>query len=331
MSAASPSKRAKLPDPASRGPARVPSRERRRYVPHRQRAARQIGVMLDAATGPIPTLVSSWLASLLLLWTQSPMLGLLAALGFAGAFAAGLVGVGGAVLMVPLLLYVPPLASLPQLDIHMVSGVTTVQVAAAGLTGMLAHRHVGHVDARGVALLGTALTLGSLAGGFVSARIPADVLSAVFAFLATGAAALMLWGKEQALDDGREHAGVLNRPSAVGLGAFVGFIVGLVGAGGGFLLVPLMVYGLGMAVRTAVGSSLAIVALGGLGGMLGKAAAHQVDWLYALALVVGALPGAHLGAAASCRLSPDLLARVLGIVLLFAAAQMWSGLIAPMF
>lgn len=287
--------------------------------------------MLDSVTGAAPTLLAAWLASLLLLSAQSPMLGLLTTLGFGSAFVAGLVGVGGAVLMVPLLLYVPPLTGLPPLDIHVASGITTVQVAAAGLTGMLAHRHLGHVDATIIGILGAALTLGSLAGGFISARIPADILSAVFASLAATAAGLMLRGKQQAVDDGRERLRALNRPLAVGLGTFVGLILGLIGAGGGFLLVPLMVYALGVPVRSAVGSSLAIVALGGLGGMIGKAASHQVTWMYALALVVGALPGAHLGAATSRRLSPDTLARILGILLAFVAVQMWFDFLARLF
>jgi uncharacterized membrane protein YfcA len=255
----------------------------------------------------------------------------LTTLGFGGAFVAGLVGMGGAVLMVPLLLYVPPLVALPPLDIHVASGITTVQVAAAGLTGMLAHRRVGHVDTTLIAVLGVALTLGSLVGGFISARIPADILSAVFASLAATAAGLMLRGKQQAVDDGRERLDALNRPLAVGLGTLVGVVLGLIGAGGGFLLVPLMVYGLGVPVRTAVGSSLAIVALGGVGGMIGKAASHQVMWMFALALVVGALPGAHLGAATSRRLSPDTLARILGLLLVFVAVQMWLQLVARLF
>ena len=66
----------------------------------RRQAARHIGVMLDAVTGPTPTLAAAWLAALLLLSTQSPMLALLTTLGFGGAFIAGLVGVGGAVVMV---------------------------------------------------------------------------------------------------------------------------------------------------------------------------------------------------------------------------------------
>lgn len=330
MTAASQSKRLTRPDTGTTGRASADS-ARRLYIRHRETAVRHINVMLDSVTGPTPTLLAAWLASLLVLSAQSPMLGLLTTLGFAGAFVAGLVGVGGAVLMVPLLLYIPPLAAFPPLDIHVVSGITTVQVAAAGLTGMLAHRRVGHVNTTVIAVLGGALTVGALAGGFVSARMPADVLSAVFASLAAMAAGFMLWGKQQAMDDGRERLGALNRPLAIGLGAFVGLVLGLIGAGGGFLLVPLMVYGLAVPVRTAVGSSLAIVALGGLAGMIGKAASHQVTWIYALALVVGALPGAHVGAAMSGRLSPDTLARILGILLAFVAIQMWSELVVRMF
>ena len=330
MTAASQSKRGTRPDPVTTGRASADS-ARRLYVRHRETAVRHINVMLDSVTGATPTLLAAWLASLLLLSAQSPMLGLLTALGFGGAFAAGLVGMGGAVLMVPLLLYVPPLAALPPLDIHVISGITTVQVAAAGVTGMLAHRRVGHVDTTVIAVLGAALTLGALAGGFISARVPADILSAVFASLAATAAGLMLRGKQQAVDDGRERLGALNRPLAVGLGTLVGLVLGLIGAGGGFVLVPLMVYGLGVPVRTAVGSSLAIAAFGGLGGMIGKAASHQVTWLYALALAVGALPGAHVGAVTSHRLPPDRLAGILGVLLALVAIQMWSELVLRLF
>lgn len=279
--------------------------------------------MLDAVTGPTPTLVAAWLAAVLLLWTQSATLALLTTLGFSGAFVAGLVGVGGAIVMAPLLLYVPPLFSHPPLDMHVVSGITMVQVAAAGLTGMLAHRHVGHVDPPLVVTVGGALTIGSLAGGLVSGRVPPQALSVLFAALAAVAAVLMLAGKRRGLDDGRQEPVRFNRPIAIGLGTGVGLLVGMIGAGGGFLLVPLMMYGLKVPVRFAVGSSLAIVALGGLGGLIGKAASGQVAWVYALSLVVGALPGARLGATTSTRLSTAVLTWVLGTVLALVAIRMW--------
>lgn len=292
----------------------------------RQVAAHRIGLMLDAVTGAAPTLLAAWLAALLLLSTQSPVLALLTTLGFLGAFVAGLVGVGGAVVMIPLLLYVPPLAGFSPLDMHVVSGITMVQVAAAGVTGMLAHRHLGHVDASLVLSVGGALTLSSAAGALVSGALPPQVLTALFASLAALAAVMMLRGKESAPVSGREARVPFNRALAAALGAVVGVLVGMVGAGGGFLLVPLMMYGLGIPVRAAVGSSLAIVALGGVGGLVGKAASGQVSWVFALALVVGALPGARLGATTSRRVSGALLGKLLGVLLALIAARMWWDL-----
>lgn len=282
--------------------------------------------MLDAATGAAPTLFAAWLAALLLLLTQSPLLALLTALGFGGAFVAGLVGVGGAVVMIPLLLYVPPLAGVTGLDMHVVSGISMVQVAAAGTTGMLAHRHVGHVNGPLVAAVGGALTVASLLGALLSDAMAPQTLSALFAALAAVAAVLMLRGKQSATVVDVDSAVEFSRWKAAALGAGVGVLVGMVGAGGGFLLVPLMMYGLGVPVREAVGSSLAIVTLGGLGGLAGKAASGQVEWVYALALIVGALPGARLGAMTSARIPADLLGKLLGILLALIAARMWWDL-----
>lgn len=295
----------------------------RRRLRRRAVAVRRINVMLDAVTGATPTLLAAWLAAVLLLSTQSAMLALLTTLGFGGAFIAGLVGVGGAIVMAPLLLYVPPLLSFAPLDMHVVSGITMVQVFAAGVTGMLAHRHVGHVDGALVATVGGALTAGSLAGGLASDRVPPEALSALFATLAGTAALLMLWGKQSASDDFRDERVEFARSKALVLGAAVGLLVGMIGAGGGFLLVPLLVYGLKIPLRFAVGSSLAIVALGGVGGIIGKAATGQVVWVFALALVVGALPGARLGATTSKRLSTVTLGWMLGILLALVAIRMW--------
>ena len=301
----------------------APAVSRRQRSPRRQAAVRRIEVMLDAVTGATPTLLAAWLAAVLLLSTQSAMLALLTTLGFGGAFIAGLVGVGGALVMAPLLLYVPALLSFPTLDMHLVSGITMVQVAAAGVTGMLAHRHVGHVDAALVVTVGGPMTIGSLAGGLVSGRVPPAALTVLFASLAAVAAVLMLAGRHTGDDDGRDEGVPFNRSTAIGLGAGVGVLVGMVGAGGGFLLVPLMMHGLKVPVRSAVGSSLAIVALGGLGGLIGKAASGQVAWIFALSLVVGALPGARLGATTSKRLSTATLGWILGVVLALVAVRMW--------
>ncbi len=290
----------------------------------RQRqAAASAGAGLDRVSGPLPAVVAAWLAAMLLAGLQSTQIAVLIGLGLAGGFVAGLVGIGGAIVMIPLLLYVPPLLDLPALDIHTVSGITLVQVMAAGITGMLAHRQRGHVESSLVLTLGIGTVVASFVGGMASRFVSAPALTGVFASLAVIAALLMLVGARQRTSELSGDSLQFNRAAAVSLGVVTGFFVGMVGAGGGFLLIPMMIYLLKVPVRIAVGTSLAIVALGATAGTIGKAVTGQVDWILALALVTGALPGARSGAMLCRRVSATVLARLLGGVIGIIAVKMW--------
>ena len=115
-------------------------------------------------------------------------------LGFAGAFVAGLLGAGGAFVMIPLLLYVPPLLGVGLLDIKEVAGVTMAQVLVAASAGMLAHRRHGAVSSRIVWAGGVAMAVASFVGALVSKYVSGRVLLFVFAVMVTAAAALAFVG-----------------------------------------------------------------------------------------------------------------------------------------
>lgn len=249
--------------------------------------------------------------------------GLLICLGFVGAFMAGLIGIGGGIIMIPLLLYVPPIFGMRPDGIHGVAGVTMIQVSVAGFIGMLVHRRTGHVETRLIMALGITMTIASLAGAVLSRFMSPNILIGVFASLATGAAVVMLAGAPPQVTP---NAGTLlsfNRWVAAALGAAVGLLVGMAGAGGGFLLVPIMIYVLKVPIRLAIGTSLAIVAMSGFAGSIGKIVTGQVDWYLALALVCGALPGAQLGSTVSTRIKASFLALVLGVVMALVAIYAW--------
>jgi len=295
-------------------------------LPRRPTARRRLGIVLDSVSGPVPALLAAWLSALALTSALSPVLAVVIGIGFVGAFVAGLVGIGGAIILIPMLIYGPHLVGHEGLDIHAASGVTMVQVAVAGVTGMLAHRRLGNLDVPLTATLGGSMAFGSLIGGLTSSLVPEDYLSALFASLAAAAAALMLAGPRTAMK-AREGPVSFNAPAAAAAGLVIGTLVGMVGAGGGFLLVPIMIFLFRIPVRVAVGSTLAIVAASGVAGSLGKAVTGQVEWLFALALVVGALPGAHLGARLSRLMPVRLLARLLGLLIAGIAAKMWVDLL----
>lgn len=245
---------------------------------------------------------------------------LLVVLAFGGAFLSGLVGVGGAIVMIPLLLFVPPILGVGELGIRTVAGITMVQVFAAAVVGLAGHR--GELDRRLFLALAPAMVLASFAGAFASGFLDPFVLEVVFAAMATIAAAMMLGLRGRVAP---ESPGPLafSLPAAIGIGVGVGFAAGLLGAGGAFFLIPVLLYGLGIPVRVTVGTSLAVVAAAATAGLAGKVLTDQVDWSLAAALVVGALPGAWLGAWVSRRTRTGRLVVVLGIAIAIVAARMW--------
>lgn len=282
--------------------------------------AHPAGRMFAFLTHPWLPLVAAWTAMIGLIVVEDPLLGLLALLGFAGAFLSGMVGVGGAIMMIPLLLYVPPVFGLAPLGIRTVSAITIVQVAAASLASLAGH--VPAVDRRLFASVGLSMIVAAFLGGLASAFVEPAILEAVFAAMALAAAAMMLLLRDHTAPES-DAALRFNVPLAITLGAGVGLMAGLIGAGGAFILIPLMLYVLRIPMRVVVGTSLAIVAASAIAGLVGKAMTGQVDWLLAAALVVGALPGGRLGSHVSHRTRVTWLATILGIVIALVAVVMW--------
>jgi uncharacterized protein len=109
----------------------------------------------------------------------------------------------------------------------------------------------------------------------------------------------------------------------------VGVVAGLVGAGGAFLLVPLLIRVVGVPIRVTIGSSLAITAMSAVTGFAGKLVTGQIPWSPALFVALGALPGAQLGALVSHRLSGRRLRQALTVVVLLTALRVWWDVVHP--
>lgn len=244
-------------------------------------------------------------------------------LGAIGAFVSGLIGVGGAIVMIPLLLYVPALLGVGALDIKSVAAITMVQVFVAAVSGMIAHGRHRAVNRRLAVVGGGAMAAGSLAGAVTSKYVPERWLLIVFAVMVTVAFVVMLL-PEPAPDvtepaDVKQYSATLTALTAGG----VGLAAGLVGAGGAFLLVPLLLVVVGVPIRVTIGSSLAITAVAATAGVLGKAMTGQIPVPPALVVAVSALPGAQLGAAASRRLSGGALKGALRVVIVLTGLKVW--------
>jgi uncharacterized membrane protein YfcA len=245
-----------------------------------------------------------------------------------GAFVAGLVGVGGAIVMIPLLLYGPPALGVGRLDVKTVAAVTMVQVLVAALAGVAGHRRARAVKTDLAVVGGVAMGVGSLTGAIASRYASDAALLLVFGLMTLAALALMLVPVETVGQPIFAEHVTFSRPRAAAVALAVGIMAGLVGAGGAFLLVPLLLVFVGIPIRVTIGSSLAITALAAAAGAVGKVATGQVPLEPAVAVVLGAVPGAQVGAFVSRRLPGTTLRRVLLVVILGSAARVWLDLLA---
>jgi uncharacterized membrane protein YfcA len=114
-------------------------------------------------------------------------------------------------------------------------------------------------------------------------------------------------------------------PFVLGFGA--GVLTVLLGIGGGFILVPAMIYLLGMAPRVVIGTSLVmILAVSGVTTMTHALTTHSVDIVLAGLLLIGGVIGAQYGALATLRIKPDLMRLALSAIILVVAVRMFIGL-----
>lgn len=247
-------------------------------------------------------------------------------LGLAGAFVAGLLGVGGAIVMIPMLLDAPPLLGVGRLEMKAVAAITMVQVFVAALSGVVAHRRHRAVNAELAWVGGTTMAIGSFAGAIASSYTPDRWLLAVFEVMVVAAGVLIFFAGEPAVPAGATPR--FSRTRIALVAGVVGVAAGLVGAGGAFLLVPLLLVVVGVPTRTAIGSSLAITALAGTAGVVGKLVTGQVPLAAALIVALGAVPGAQLGAMVSRRMPAAGLRVTLGLLILVIAVRVLWELLA---
>src|SRR5262245_35420931 len=173
--------------------------------------------------------------------------------------------------MIPLLYYVPPLLAVGSLDIKHVAGITMTQVLAASMVGAWTHGRRATVHKQLVLVGGTAMAIGALIGAISSHYVGGRALLAIFAAMTTLALPLMLVPPATRYQGADDHHPPFNRALAVVCPGAIGVASGLVGAGGAFLLVPVLIGLLRIPVRTSIGTSLAMTCVSASLGFLGKA------------------------------------------------------------
>lgn len=225
---------------------------------------------------------------------------ILLVLGVCGGALSGLVGVGGGIVFVPALLYVAGW------DITEAVAASLAIIVFSSLSGTIRNaRSENPVDWRTAGVLSLAVAPSTLIGVAISRVSPDAVVELVFAALLLCLAYPTARGRSQGMEASRRIPVTVVLAAGVGIGA----MSGLVGVGGGVLMVPLMVLGMGLSTKTAVSTSLAVVLSAGIVGALGYLAVGAVNLAALPPLIVGAMAGAWLGVRLRDPL-PDRLLRV---------------------
>ena len=249
--------------------------------------------------------------------------------------AVGTLGGGGSVLAVPVLVYVLD-QTVPQ-----ATTASLVVVAAGAVAGGLGHARVGSVCWRHAASF-TAAALPGIAAGTVAAEaVSGSVLLAGFALVML-AAAHATWRRanDAEPEPEPEPAGAwesggacppLRLPRDLAAGAAVGLVTGFFGVGGGFLIVPTLAIALAFTMRTAVGTSLVIIAATALFGLAAHLlAGRALDVDVTAAMTIACVAGAATGAALAGRIPQRTLGRgfaqlVAAVALYLVVSVAWLG------
>ena len=232
-------------------------------------------------------------------------------------------GLGGAVILIPAYLYLPQLFGAKQLDIKTISGLTSVQVFASSLLGVLIHKKHGSVEKSLLYTIGIPMAAAALIGAIFSKYVDGKIIILVFAFMALAGAVLMFTKTKTNLDDDHPGEVKFNKSLALAISIVVGLFGGMVGAPGAFLLAPLMIAVLKIPVRITIGSTLGIVLFTSFTASIGKIIAGQVDFLITFYAVLGSLVGVYIGSNLSHKIQPKLLRYSLAVIIAGIAIEMF--------
>ncbi|GGK94032.1 UPF0721 transmembrane protein [Sphaerisporangium melleum] len=216
----------------------------------------------------------------------------------------GLFGGGGSILTVPVLVY---LAGLPA---RQAIAMSLFVVAVTGAVSAIGHARAGRIRWRTGLIFGSAGMAGAYAGGLIGPHLPEALLLAAFAAMMIATAIAMI--RDRRTPVARPLRRELPVPQVIAEGIGVGLVTGLVGAGGGFLVVPALVLLGGLPMGVAVGTSLLVIAMKSLAGLAGYLVSTPVDWSLALPVTAAAVTGGLIGGGFAGRVDAERLRKAFG-------------------
>lgn len=243
-------------------------------------------------------------------------------------FSGGLVGLslgatggGGALLAVPLLVYVL------KIPVQSAVGMSLILVGVSAWIGVWQQRQKGTVKVKAALVFSSTGMVGAWVGAQGHQLVRDELVLLLFGMLMLMISAKMLWSSNRLSDD-QPHIRCADEfprscvVKVVMLGLGVGLLTGFFGVGGGFVIVPSLVFVLGFPMRVAIATSLLIIAIISLGGVIGHSPMTNFDVVRLVLLLAGSATGMLLGAQISKRVSSQTLTKLFASVAIVIAVSL---------
>ncbi|HGN7420580.1 TPA: sulfite exporter TauE/SafE family protein [Staphylococcus aureus] len=238
-------------------------------------------------------------------------------IGVFGGFISGLVGVGGAIFIYPAIILLPPLFGAPAYSAYIASGLTSSQVFFSTLSGSLKARKKTEFSPQLVLYMGGGMIIGSMLGAFLANLFDATFVNTVYIIIALLALTLMFIKVNLSSEKSS-----FNKYLLVIIGLFIGIISGIVGAGGAFIIIPILWVLFKLPMNTVVANSIVIAFISSIGAFVIKLIQGYIPLYDALFLIIGSVIFAPIGLKLSKKVPNIIQKWIISILIVFAIIQL---------
>ncbi|MEW4383129.1 sulfite exporter TauE/SafE family protein [Staphylococcus epidermidis] len=234
-------------------------------------------------------------------------------IGIFGGFISGLVGIGGAIIIYPMLLLLPPLVGLPTYSAYIASGLTSSQVFFSTLSGSFKAYKNKDFSRTLVLNMGSGIIIGSILGAILANLINVQFVNMVYIIIALLALILMFIKVAPSTSHIK-----FNRLLLITIGGIIGLVSGIVGAGGAFIIIPVLLVIFKLPMKTVVTNSIVIAFISSIGAFIIKLLQGYIPVNSAIPLILGSILFTPLGMKIGQKI-PDYIQKMIVSILIVIA------------
>ena len=238
-------------------------------------------------------------------------------IGIFGGFISGLVGIGGAIIIYPMLLLLPPLVGLPTYSAYIASGLTSSQVFFSTLSGSFKAYKNKDFSRTLVLNMGSGMIIGSILGAILANLINVQFVNMVYIIIALLALILMFIKVAPSTSHIK-----FNRLLLITIGGIIGLVSGIVGAGGAFIIIPVLLVIFKLPMNTVVTNSIVIAFTSSVGAFIIKLLQGYIPVNSAIPLILGSILFTPLGMKIGQKIPDYIQKMIVSIIIVIAIIKL---------